>query len=143
MTIDAEASTVVVQKTMMDNSIGHLIVLKNDQPVGIVTKQDLILKVMAKERELSKSKVSDIMSTPLITIDPDASVEDAVNAMVKHGVQRLPVVRDSIMYGIFTVWDLAQHFNEYEDEVVRHIIESIKAIIGDESSPKAINQFWA
>lgn len=142
VTIDAEASAVVASKTMMDNNIGYLIVLKNNQSAGIVTERDLVLKVMAKEREASKIKISDIMSTPLITIDPDTSVEDAVNTMVKHSIRRLPVVRDTILYGVFTLRNLALHFNEYEDEVVRHIIKSIKAILQDETRSKAVSQYW-
>ena len=128
ITVDAEASASTASKTMMENIVGYLIVLQNDQPAGIVTERDLVLKVMAKEREPLKVKVSEVMSTPLVTIDPDASVEDAVKTMVEHGIRRLPVVREGIIYGIFTARDLARHFNEYEDRVTKDIIRSMSMI---------------
>ena len=128
VTVDAEASAAAASKTMKQNSVGHLIVLKNDRPAGIVTERDLVMKVMADERDPSKVKVSEFMSTSLITIDPDASVEDAVKIMVEKGIRRLPVVRDGILYGMFTARDLAQHFNEYEDRVTNDIIRSMSML---------------
>ena len=128
MTVDAEASAVIASKTMMENNVGYLIVLKNDQPAGIVTEKDLVVKVMAKEIEPSKIKVYEVMSTPMITIDPDATVEDAVITMAEHGIRRLPVVRDGILYGIFTSRDLAKHFKEYEDRVTQNIVRSMATL---------------
>ena len=127
-TIDVENSAAEASKMMLDKVVGYLIVLENGQPAGIVTEKDLVLKVMAKEKEPSKVKASEIMSTPLITIDPDATVEDAVKTMVQHGIRRLPVVRDSIIYGMFTSRDLAKHFNEYEDRITKDIIRSMSMV---------------
>ena len=59
----------------------------------MITERDLVQKVMAGEMDPSKVKVSEVMSTPLITVDPDATLEDGVNLMAKHGIQGLPVVR--------------------------------------------------
>lgn len=115
--VDVESSAVDASKLMPEKSVGYLIALKNDQPVDIVT-----------ERDLSKTKVSEFMSAPLITIDVDASLEDAVKTMLEHGIRRLPVVRGSIIYGMFTARDLAKHFNEYEDRVTRDIIRGIAFI---------------
>lgn len=126
--VGSEASIVVAAKKMAEKNTGYLIVLKNDQPAGIVTENGLVLKVMSLEKEPSKVKVSEVMSTPLITVDPDDSIEDAVKIMVSNGIRRLPVVKDSIIYGIFTSKDLAQHFNEYEDLVTRDIIKHMSII---------------
>jgi CBS domain-containing protein len=123
VTADDGVSALEASKLMAEKGIGYLIVLKKAQPVGIVTERDIVHKVIAKEKAPSKVKVSECMSSPLITIDPDASIEDAVNTMVKNGVRRLPVVKGTIIYGIFTSRDLAKHFNEYEDSLTRDIIK--------------------
>ena len=122
-TVDIETSAVEVSKIMSKKNVGYLIVLDKGQPAGIVTERDLVQKVMAKEKNQSKTVVREFLSTPLITVDPDATVEEAVKTMAKCGVRRLPVVRNNIIYGMFTARDLAKHFNEYEDSVSRDIIK--------------------
>jgi CBS domain-containing protein len=124
-TVGVNDSAVAASKLMMEKGVDYLIVLEKGQPTGIVTDQNLVLKIMAKERDPSQVKVSEIMSQPLITIDPDATVEEAVETMVQHGIRRLPVVREDIIYGMFTTRDLAKHFNDYERQVSEDIIRSM------------------
>lgn len=125
VTADTSASAAEASRIMMEKDVSYLIVLEKGQPVGIVTALDLVLKVMAKEKEPSKVKISEIMSVPLITIDPDATIEEAVNTMVKYGMRRLAVVRNNIIYGMFTARDLAKHFNEFEDKLTKDIIRGM------------------
>jgi CBS domain-containing protein len=127
-TSDAEASAFEASKIMLEKDIGYLIVLEKGQPAGIVTVRDLVMKVMAKGEDPSTVKISEIMSAPLVAIDPDATVEDAVETMVKHGIRTLAVVRDSILYGTFGARDLARHFNEYADRAARDIVKSMARI---------------
>jgi CBS domain-containing protein len=49
------------------------------------------------------------MSTPIVTADPDATIEEEVKIMAKHEIRRLPVVRGAIIFGIFTSQDLARN----------------------------------
>jgi len=124
MTINDGASALEASRLMAERGIGYLIVLENAQPTGMVTERDLVMKIMAKEREPSGVKVSEFMSAPLITIDLNASVEDAVNTMAKHRIRRLPVVLGDVIYGVFTTRDLTKHFSKYQDRVMRDIINA-------------------
>jgi CBS domain-containing protein len=54
-------------------------------------------------------------------VGPDATVQEAVEAMAKHKVRRLPVVRENTVYGVFTARDLVRHFNEYMDRVLKDL----------------------
>jgi CBS domain-containing protein len=126
--IDIEASALEASKTMMAKSSDYLLVLEKERPVGIVTDLDLVLKVMATEKDPSKVKVSEIMSTPLIMIDPDATVEEAIEVLIEHGIRRLPVARDDIFYGLFTGRDLGKHFQEYEERVAGDIIKHMSLV---------------
>lgn len=65
------------------------------------------------------------MPISLITIDPDASVSEAVRVMAKHGIRKLPVSRSNVLYGIFTARDVAKHFNEYEDRLTTDILKGM------------------
>jgi CBS domain-containing protein len=120
-TVNVDASVVQVSKIMAEKHSGYLIALDKTQSVGIVIENDLVVKVMAKEREPSNIRVSEVMSTPLITVDPDTTVQEAARTMAKHGIRRLPVVRDNRIQWIFTTRDLTKHLNKFLDGVLRDI----------------------
>lgn len=92
-TIDSAASIFEASKVMKEKNAGYLIVLEKAQPAGIVTHGDFVNKVLAGDKDPATTKVSEVMSAPLITVDPDTAVNETVRAMVKNDVRRLPVVR--------------------------------------------------
>jgi signal-transduction protein with cAMP-binding, CBS, and nucleotidyltransferase domain len=124
-TVDSEASALETAKIMAENRDDYLIVLRKAQPAGIVTEGDLLRKVMALQRDPSKVKISEIMSAPLITINPDDAVNVAIQIMVDKDIRRMPVVRDSIIYGVITMRDLVRHFNDYNERIVKDIFRSM------------------
>ena len=71
-------------------------------PVGIITERDIIFIVLAQNRGPFKVKLKDIMSTPIITIEEDKSVEEAMGILNKHKINRLPVVNHNSIIGIVT-----------------------------------------
>ncbi len=121
-TIIGEALVKEAAKTMAEKQSDYLIVLKEGKPVGIVTDYDLVNKVLAREANPSTVKVSDIMTTPLITIDPDEDLLKASETMRNHKVRKLPVVRDEILYGIISASDIAQKCGIYVDRTVKDIL---------------------
>jgi CBS domain-containing protein len=121
-TISTEASATEASKTMLTDKVGYIIVLEKGRPVGIVTERDLVLKIMAEDKNPKDTKISECMSSPLVTIDPDKSIEEAVESMKKHGFRRIPVVKNNIIYGIFSAGDLVEHFEEFEDKLTRDVV---------------------
>ena len=121
-TIDAGSSVTDAAKAMTQAGRGFLIVLRNDQIAGIVTRDDLVSKIMAEEKDPTKVTVAQIMSSPVITVDPDQNLTEAAEIMHKNNVRRLPVAKDEILYGIITAMDVAQHCGEYADKAVRDIL---------------------
>jgi CBS domain-containing protein len=89
-----ERCTIVV--THLDAGTGQRI------PVGIITERDIIFRVVAQNRGPFKVTLKDIMSTPIITIDADKSIEEAMGILNKYKINRLPVVHDSSIIGIVT-----------------------------------------
>lgn len=124
-TVDSEASALETAKIMAEKRDAYLIVLRKAQPAGIVTEGDLLRKVMAIERDPSGVKISEIMSAPLITINPDEAVNVTIQIMVDKDIRRMPVVRDSIIYGVITMRDLVRHLNDYNERVVKDIFRSM------------------
>jgi CBS domain-containing protein len=93
---------------MSQKEVGDLIVVDNEMPVGIVTERDFVRGIMARGKTLD-TKISDVMSSPLVTISPDASVKEAARKMVKHRIRRLPVLKEHKLVGVIVVSDFARH----------------------------------
>jgi len=94
-------------KKMMKYGVGAIIVTgQRGEPVGIVTKTDLVNKVIAKNLKPNEVKLKDIMSTPLQTIDPDARIEEALRKMNKLKVNRLAVIYKNRLAGLVSIKDI-------------------------------------
>ena len=121
-TIGDRASVTEAAKAMSKSGRGFLIILKDGQPAGIVTEHDLVNKIIASEKDPNKVLVAEIMSSPLITIDPDEDLLKASELMQKHNIRRLPVVKNGIIYGVLTARDIAKGFVTYVNKATRDII---------------------
>lgn len=121
-TTNEESTIIEVAKTMAEKHSDYLLVLKDGRPVGIITDNDLVTKVLAKEVNSSIVKVKDIMSTPLITIGPDEDLLEASKLMQENNIRKLPVVYSGIIYGIITAKDIANKCGTYVDKQVKDII---------------------
>jgi CBS domain-containing protein len=97
----------------MDRS-GHgcLLVTSGDKVVGIITERDLVRKALTRGGNVARTKIKNIMSSPLIVVAPDTSVEEAAKVMAKHKVRRLPVVGTGGLAGLITVTDIARYLAE-------------------------------
>jgi CBS domain-containing protein len=107
--IDGSDTALEAAKRMSEKGISSLFVVKDGDPVGIVTERDFIKKVCAKEIPIADVKVSEIMSKILTTADPETPIEVAVQRMVNHKIRRLPIIEAGKIVGIITVTDLAKH----------------------------------
>ena len=121
VTVDSENTIEEASRVMAEKRRGYAVVLGAGKPVGMVTERDFVWKVIADGKSPSKVKVSEVMSAPLIAVDPDADLSVAVEMMEKHQIRRLPVIKDEIMYGIITSRDIVNHFNQYVRKAVMDI----------------------
>lgn len=106
---------------MRERARGSLVVVEDGRPVGIITERDIVRRVVAEGRSPSATKVGDIMSTPLISVGPEATVAAAVKIMYENGIRRLPVVENDRVVGMLTVTDLARAMyreREKRDEIL-------------------------
>jgi len=118
VTVNSESTIEEASKVMAEKRRGYAVVLRAGRPVGMVTERDFVWKVMAEGRSPSEVKVLEVMSAPLIAVDPDADLSVAAEMMDKHKIRRLPVIRDEIIYGIITTRDIVNHFNQYVKKVM-------------------------
>ena len=97
-------------KTMGKRKVSCAVIASDDGgAIGIVTERDLVTKVIADALDPAKVLVRDIMSTPIITVTPDASMSDAAELMSEYMIRRLVVLdSDQNLVGIITAGDLAR-----------------------------------
>jgi len=111
LTVDANKTVLEAAVLMSKNDVGDLVVMENDMPVGIVTERDFVRRVIAMEKSTS-AKVSEVMSTPLRVIDPEAPIKEAARRMVNKGIRRLVVIKDNKLVGIITATDFARYLGK-------------------------------
>jgi CBS domain-containing protein len=92
-------------KMMEDAKVGAVIVMENNTPVGIVTDRDFAVKIVAHAYQIT-TPVKQIMSSPLISIDPDETVLMAADLMYSRDIRKLPVIDNNKVVGIITATDL-------------------------------------
>ena len=109
VTIDENRTALEAAKIMTEKGISSLIVLKDQNPVGIVTERDFVKKICIKELKISHIKVNEVMSKIRTFADPDIPIEVAVQRMVNHKIRRLPIMETGQVVGIITVTDLAKY----------------------------------
>jgi CBS domain-containing protein len=122
-----------VANLMKDNDIGCLPIVENttNKLLGIITDRDIVVRAIAGAKDISATKVSDVMTNEVFTSKPDDFAFVAIRIMGDKQVRRIPIVDDSgVLQGIVSMADVAL---EMEDE--REIAETLEEI----SSGKA---FW-
>ncbi|MCQ5374439.1 MAG: CBS domain-containing protein [Candidatus Methanomethylicia archaeon] len=103
---DKDSTIYDLARLMDQNRIGCIVIAEDDKPIGIVTERDIITKCLAKEMNPREVKAKDIMSSPVITIEPDAEMLEAAKVMVSRMIRRLPVVENNKLVGIITTSDM-------------------------------------
>jgi CBS domain-containing protein len=106
-TVDADDTAVDAAREMRDGDFGSVLVLRDGRVEGIVTDRDIAVRVVAEGLDPSSTKVADVCSTGVATVQPDQSIDEAVRVMREQDVRRLPVVEDGRPVGILSLGDLA------------------------------------
>ena len=115
-TIGVEDKAQAAAKKMRSKNVSSLVVVdNNDQAVGIVTERDLVRQVCVQEGNSSQYVIRHIMSSPIVTIDPNSSVETAANIMMQNKVRHLMVVDEKKTLGIITSSNFIVYLNQNVD----------------------------
>ncbi|HEX6646993.1 MAG TPA: CBS domain-containing protein [Nitrososphaeraceae archaeon] len=109
LTISENETALKAAQLMTEKGVSCLIVLADDQPIGIVTERDFIKKICLKELKLSSVRIGNMMSKIRTSASPDTPIDVAVQRMVNNRIRRLPIIENGKVVGIITVTDLAKH----------------------------------
>lgn len=128
-TIGPSSTAQEAAKRMRSKKISSLVVIeRGDAPVGIVTERDLVRQVCSKDISSDSVLIQEIMSSPIVTIDVNASIEQAADKMIQNKVRHLLIVDDGRIYGIITPSDFTIYLTENlnMDEVNARILQSLR-----------------
>jgi CBS domain-containing protein len=109
-TVKAGDSIVDAAKLMRGEDAGIAPIVDGERLVGVLTDRDIAIRVVAEGKDPAATKVEDVASHELVTLDPEQDLDDALRLMAQHQVRRLPVVeQDGKLVGIVAQADVAKH----------------------------------
>ena len=106
--VEPHLTVLEAAKLMKNKGIGNVIVVEKNLPIGILTESDILKKVVAEGKKPADVKVKEIMSSPIVVIDPYKNLEEAMKTMGKCNIRRLPVVENNMLIGIITQKDISR-----------------------------------
>ncbi len=97
-----DAAEIIAEK-----DISFLVVMKDGYPEGVLSESDFVRKIAAVDKKSSEVPISDIMSYKFRSVDPNTTIEDAVQKMLNHNIRRLLILENDKLVGVITQTDLA------------------------------------
>jgi len=136
VTIGENETIYKAAQLMEKHEVGCIIVTgKEGKPVGILTERDLIARVLAKNTLPSRVKAGKVMTTPLITIDPDETLAEAARRMSRLNIRRLGVVYRGNLEGIISSRDILAVTPELL-EIIQERAKIEKEPVAEEEAPE-------
>jgi len=130
--IDENASVKKSADVMKELEISSIIATRNGKPIGIITERDLLKRIVVEGKNAKKTKVKDIMSSPLTVIMPDMHLEEAVRLMFDKKIKKLPVSDRNSIIGLLSLTDIAR--------CQPHMMRVLKALSVMQETPKSIQK---
>lgn len=124
VTVDSAATIMDAAKKMDEKNIGCVIVMEKEKPLGILTERDFVKKIAINEKPMS-TPVKSVMSSPLISVDPDATVWELAELMKIKRVHKVPVIQENKLLGIVTTTDITALCSIGSDSEMRQVCQQI------------------
>ncbi|HMK82947.1 MAG TPA: CBS domain-containing protein [Candidatus Bathyarchaeia archaeon] len=109
VTVKTETKVTTATQVMRDRSSSCVIVVDGNKPIGIVTENDFVVRVLSAEKNPQTTLVNAIMSKPLVHVEPETSILDAIAVMHQKNFSQLPVLENGQLVGVVRLTDLMQY----------------------------------
>ncbi len=119
--VEPEDPVLEAIRLMAEHYIGALLVLKGTELQGIISERDYARKVILHGRSSAETPVWQIMSSPVITVSPEQTVQDCMKLMTERRVRHLPVVEDGKVIGMVSIGDLVKTVIEEQQQTIEQL----------------------
>jgi len=130
--IDAKATIRQAAGVMNKFGIGCLIAVGKGRVAGILTERDMLKRVVAEGKDVSKIRVRDVMTSPLVVAEPKMDLGEAVKLMFKMNIKKLPVVEGKRLVGLLSLTDIARFQPE--------MLTLVKQLAANHTAPKSMQK---
>ncbi|HXF97152.1 MAG TPA: CBS domain-containing protein [Gaiellaceae bacterium] len=125
--IDADATVYEAAERMVEENVGSLLVEDGGRIVGIVTERDYLRRVTLQGRTDRDTAVREIMSSPLVVVSPETTVEECMALMTDRRIRHLPVVEGDDVVGLVSIGDVVKFQSKRQSFEIKYLTEYIGA----------------
>ncbi len=106
VTLDQASTALDAARLLKEKKISFLVIMKDNEPIGVVTESDFVRKLVVEDKSASKTQLTEIMSYKFRSVTPSTEIEDAVQKMLNNKIRRLIVLDEGKLAGVVTQTDL-------------------------------------
>jgi CBS domain-containing protein len=125
--IDADASVFEAVQRMVEMNVGSLLVTAGGEITGIVTERDYLRRVTLDGRTDRETPVREIMSSPLIVVTPETTIDECMGLMTDRRIRHLPVVDEGAVVGLISIGDLVKFKSQQQTFEIQYLTHYITA----------------
>lgn len=126
--IDGSAMVLEAIKRMVEANVGSLLVTEDGQLSGIFTERDYLRRVALEGRTEEDTPVREIMSSPLVYVTPETSIDECMAVMTERRIRHLPVLReDNDVVGVVSIGDVVKYQTKERDVQIKFLTEYLGA----------------
>ena len=118
-----DPSTMVYRaiELMCEKNIGGLLIVEDEKLVSIFTERDYARKLILKGKSSKDTPIRDLMTSNLVTVTPDTSIDDCMRVMTGRKIRHLPVLDNDHLVGIISIGDVVRFVIEEQKSIIEHL----------------------
>ena len=125
--IDGGATVFDAVKAMVEANVGALLITSGETITGIFTERDYLRRIAVEGRRSRDTPVSDVMSSPVLVVTQETTVEEAMALMTDKRIRHAPVVDEGALVGMISIGDLVKFTSQKQSYQIQYLTEYISA----------------
>ncbi|MBT4836544.1 MAG: CBS domain-containing protein [Methylococcales bacterium] len=121
LTVSEDTTVTEAVKIMNDKNIGAVMITKNGALTGIFTERDVLRRILAKNLHADETKMSEVMTTKLLTIKPSNTIKDILVIITEKKIRHLPVLEDNKLISIISAGDVSRYLVKDQQHLIAEL----------------------